>query len=642
MKDDVATVQLTRMIIETETKSKTKTKQKKQMKSICKVNGQLCTLKALKMLVTPLIAIVDAPKAAAALSKPKVRMDILDTSIDPSLLIKTRQAKRDYRLKRLKRESIEQDLANRILPSSFTSADGDNVELLRHWIDEIDEFENRINSFQDSILSSEGTASLLREDEPRMEGEQELLPDDNSFATRLKQFADCSWVDDATTNYETTSVKNSCFSGILELRDGVKQLDDQLITAQLSCDLLSSLSTDSSVAYALEKSRNNLFDLSGENSNSDIERAAEKSHDLLNKLEDALNQCTKFMEDDSDGLLSSLNILRQSIHLSVEEVDAIIADWSFLSRKHGINTFSLPSLQRSLQLELNGNVEATLELPKAKSEEQESLTSFEALSNELSRERLGVALNLSHCVTGRMKSLGMEGSTFEVNLKAGVRSCTDSAAFAENSILGIDSVDFLLLHRQIRSDRGSERRSQTVDEKNNETGGNLEIIGSSGEKARILLAIETDFPGAVGACCGKIPSTSISSSLVTPVAIVYDEIDAHVGGRAAVALAKLLADQTRSSSDDRGKSPECSKRGQILSITHCPSVAAVADHHVIIQKLPMSADLGGRVEVVAKHVVGSARREELARMASGDLASYDEGLRFAEALLKQGSLHKDR
>ena len=129
--------------------------------------------------------------------------------------------------------------------------------------------------------------------------------------------------------------------------------------------------------------------------------------------------------------------------------------------------------------------------------------------------------------------------------------------------------------------------------------------------------------------------------MIAPVAVVYDEIDAHVGGRAVVSLAKLLSDQTRSSSaivSDSGST----QRGQIISITHSASVAAVADHHVVIQKLPMNTDLDGRVEVLAKHVVGSARREELARMASGDMAPDDEGLRFADALLKQGTLHKER
>ncbi len=82
---------------------------------------------------------------------------------------------------------------------------------------------------------------------------------------------------------------------------------------------------------------------------------------------------------------------------------------------------------------------------------------------------------------------------------------------------------------------------------------------------------------------------------------------------------------------------------QIISITHSPSVAAVADRHIVIQKLLTRNNLEGRVEVIAQNVEGSLRREELSRMASGDLASDEEGLRFAEALLRQGqsSLQKE-
>ena len=238
-------------------------------------------------------------------------------------------------------------------------------------------------------------------------------------------------------------------------------------------------------------------------------------------------------------------------------------------------------------------------------------------------------------MTERIKSLGMDGSTFQVILNTAVCDCADVSAYADGSILGVDAIDFLLLHRQIEQKdesnininggsygddspipqppQFSERR-RTIDDR----GGYLEVVGSSGEKARILLAIETELPGSI-ASCGQMSS-------VAPVAVVYDEIDAHVGGRAAVALAKLLAEQTRSPNGT----------DQIISITHSPSVAAVADRHIVIQKLLMSNNLEGRVEVIAQNVEGSLQREELSRMASGDLASDEEGLRFAEALLRQG------
>ncbi len=81
-------------------------------------------------------------------------------------------------------------------------------------------------------------------------------------------------------------------------------------------------------------------------------------------------------------------------------------------------------------------------------------------------------------------------------------------------------------------------QQQSLMSTNDERGGNLEVVGSSGGKARILLKIETELSGSIAIC-------SPMSSSVVPVAVIYDEIDAHDGGRAAVALAKLLSEQTR-------------------------------------------------------------------------------------------------
>lgn len=630
IKNGEATLQLTRMIIENETKGKVK----RQLKSICKINGKLVTLKTLKLIVTPLIAIVDAGAAGAALKDPKARMAIIDTGIKATILSRAQEAKREYRKSRQKRERIEKELANRVLPSSFSSGlDDSDTEMIQHWQDEIDEYEARMNSFQDSILSSGGTASLLKDDEMDLDGgEDESISGNVSFKGTLNRFASSSWTSDATKDYEVISINDSYYSCLLDLRDGVKRLDDQLIAAYASCDVLSSLSTTESVAYALERSRNYLYDVA--NGDEKIARATEKSHELVNQLEVALNACNKFMANDPNGLVATLERMRKSIFLSVEDIDVIIADWGALCRKHGINPFSLPSLQRSLRQELDGNVEAKLALPKARKAEDEALLEFKEACKIVSQERVIVASKLSTSVTERIKSLGMEGSTFLVDLETNLHKCTDSAGFSENSILGLDAASFLILHRQVANGANNEGMlTPSSKTKNDERGGKLDVVGSSGEKARILLAIETDLPGSIGACCNKPSTDVISYSQVAPVAVVYDEIDAHVGGRAAVALAKLLSDQTRELSSDR------STRAQIISITHNPAVAAVADRHMVIQKLPMGSSLDGRVEVLAKSVVGAERREELARMAAGDLAG-DEGLRFAEALLREANLHR--
>lgn len=136
-------------------------------------------------------------------------------------------------------------------------------------------------------------------------------------------------------------------------------------------------------------------------------------------------------------------------------------------------------------------------------------------------------------------------------------------------------------------------------------------------------------PGSVGASYARLKKETDASLLwagLPPVAVIYDEIDAHVGGHAAVAMGRMLASQSRWS--------------QVVAITHNPSVAAVADTHVVIQRIPSRDGLPNEKTVRAEAVEGPERRKELARMASGDMATEEAEI-FAEALIRDGSKVKD-
>jgi DNA repair protein RecN (Recombination protein N) len=201
----------------------------------------------------------------------------------------------------------------------------------------------------------------------------------------------------------------------------------------------------------------------------------------------------------------------------------------------------------------------------------------------------------------------MDDSVFNVNLQSDVRKCTDSSAYSPSSTAGLDNVDFMLLHSKSSEGGAGSRREGKVNE-----------MASSGEKARILLAIECALPGSIGAT--NTPTNDLWLGL-PPIAVVYDEIDAHVGGRAAVSLANMLSDQSQST--------------QVVAITHSPSIAAVADTHVVIQKAIDTGTLEGFTPVRASVVIDAERRRELARMASGDLAVQEAQI-FADALIRDG------
>lgn len=189
--------------------------------------------------------------------------------------------------------------------------------------------------------------------------------------------------------------------------------------------------------------------------------------------------------------------------------------------------------------------------------------------------------------------------------------------------LGVDIADFLLLHEKT-TNRDSKSR-----------GGSLDQVGSSGEKSRILLAIETALPGSIGSTCNSFLNsaesiTSQSDFRTPPISIVYDEIDAHVGGRAAVTMAKLLAEQSRFRRRRRSRDDESlSNTGsQIIAITHSASLAAIADRHIVVER-GNNGSKGIRTYTLDE----TNRRQEIARMASGDLAS-GEAKTFADALIR--------
>jgi DNA repair protein RecN (Recombination protein N) len=84
--------------------------------------------------------------------------------------------------------------------------------------------------------------------------------------------------------------------------------------------------------------------------------------------------------------------------------------------------------------------------------------------------------------------------------------------------------------------------------------------------------------------------------------MVFDEVDAGVGGRAAVEVGRRLARLARDH--------------QVLVVTHLPQVAAYADRHVVVDK-PLDRAAGAVTRSDVRLVAGDERVAELARMLSG-------------------------
>ncbi|MGI8491939.1 MAG: DNA repair protein RecN [Acidimicrobiales bacterium] len=134
----------------------------------------------------------------------------------------------------------------------------------------------------------------------------------------------------------------------------------------------------------------------------------------------------------------------------------------------------------------------------------------------------------------------------------------------------------------------------------------LTKVASGGELARTMLALRLATMEAYGGF----------DDAATARTLVFDEVDAGIGGQAAVAVGRALLD--------------LAGRHQVLVVTHLPQVAAFADHHLSIHKELVGERTLARLEPLG----GEARVVELSRMLSGQPDSLT-ARRHAEELLAQ-------
>jgi DNA repair protein RecN (Recombination protein N) len=131
----------------------------------------------------------------------------------------------------------------------------------------------------------------------------------------------------------------------------------------------------------------------------------------------------------------------------------------------------------------------------------------------------------------------------------------------------------------------------------------IEKIASGGELSRVMLALKATVEG------GRKKSADHQRTLV------FDEVDAGIGGRAADAVGKKLKSLSRTK--------------QVLCITHLPQIASFADQHFVIEK----RESAGKAKTSVRQLDHEERREEVARMLSGAKVT-DASLKNAEQLLK--------
>jgi DNA repair protein RecN (Recombination protein N) len=264
----------------------------------------------------------------------------------------------------------------------------------------------------------------------------------------------------------------------------------------------------------------------------------------------------------------------------LEEVEERLAALARLERKHGGSIAQVLEHARWCQVRIEELEHAEVALEGAEEEEAHARAELDSLAAELSARRRRAAPELAAAVRTRLAELAMPDADFEVVVSSRPDGC---------GARGADIVELV-----IAPNAGVPP-------------GPLKEIASGGELSRVMLALLSVAHGRDSA------GPSSTQSL-----LVFDEIDAGIGGRTAVAVGAHLQ--------------ELARGRQILCITHLPQVAAAASKHFTIAKDGSATPARTSVTALGgDEVVG-----ELVRMlgaGAGDRAAS----RHARELLKQAA-----
>ena len=241
----------------------------------------------------------------------------------------------------------------------------------------------------------------------------------------------------------------------------------------------------------------------------------------------------------------------------LSELDERMALWMSLSRRYKRAPAELCELLAGWREEL-ARLEASSDLVALEALEAKAHASYLAEAKIVSKARSRAAPLLAKAITQAMQGLGMQGGVFDVAI-------TPAAQPMQS---GVDEIGFL-----VAGHAGSTPRP-------------VNKVASGGELSRMALAIAVT-----------------TSQLGTAQTLIFDEVDAGVGGAVAETVGRLM----KQLGLDR----------QVLAVTHLPQVAACADHHlVVVKQLKQGITLSS---VTPVH--GEKRVAEVARMLGGERLS---------------------
>ena len=257
----------------------------------------------------------------------------------------------------------------------------------------------------------------------------------------------------------------------------------------------------------------------------------------------------------------------------LEAVEERLAEIQKAQRRYGDSVDQILAYLEKIQREVAELLQSETKIEELSAKEKSLSKEYLELARRLSKKRHQKAKQLSRQVERELADLNMESAVFTLQLTTDEQSVTEK---------GIDQVEFL-----ISPNLGEDPKP-------------LGKIASGGELSRTVLALK-----------------SILSLEDYSKTLVFDEVDAGIGGRVASGIGERLA--------------RLATRHQVFCVTHLPQIASYASQHFYADK----SHSDQRTVVTLTPLEESARVEEIARMMAGK-AITETTRRHAQELLQKG------